>query len=281
MADRHRDVLRHRQIQIDPRRASQQTVHPRRHLLHPEEPKRRTRRESARRRALAQCRRPAEPPRARCPVQVSRQHRAEAAARGDDDRTFRQRRLRAGHVHQRQTQQQLAERQLGLDAVRDRFADAVQDHVARAFGGRGHVVTEGSARVAELDQMFPGAREGLPAGESGRLRHGIAEPRRNHRHQDDGLAGTGAAPRHHDPQPRLKVVEALLGRQRSQEGDQSIDGGESNGELLAAHHPAGVGRQPGKIEADLAQHHPLQHPASLSHPDQRGAPPRPGLPFRS
>ncbi len=264
---RHRDVVRDRQIELQPRRRGDQARQARRQPFDPEDPERPARREGAGRRGLTQRRR--HPHRARglalvapCPVEDSRHDRAQPAAGRQVDRPLGQPRRPPVQPHQRQAQEQLRQRQLGLDPVGDRLFDAVEGQVGPLLAERLDVVAERRPRLAKLDEVLPRAGEQLSAREAHRLRHDVALLRRR-RQDHDRLAGPGAAARVDDAKPRLQIVEALLGGEQPQERDQSIDGREARHELPPDHDPARVDAEARQVEPSLPERDPLQHAAIL------------------
>ena len=159
---------------------------------------------------------------------------------------------------QRQAQQKVAERQLALDPVRDGLFETIEDQIAGPVAERLDVVAERRAGLAKLHEMFPRPGEDLSARQTRRLRDGVPQ-RLRRRHEHDRLAGPRASAGVDDPKARLQIVEALLGREQTEERHQTVDRGEANDELPAERRPALVGGQPRQVEPSLPDRDPLEH----------------------
>ena len=297
IAVRHGDVAARRREQLEARRAREQPHHARRHRLEPEQPeggagvkgalgaavaqgRRRAQRllqrrradRGARARADAGAARSRRQPRGLGAVEILGQHRPQPAARREIEDRARIELARAPVLAlQRQPQQQLLQWQLALDGVRDGVLEPVEDDVARLLRDRRGVVAERRTRVAVLHEVLAVAGEGLPARHAGDPGGGLGQVRRPGRQHHDRLARTGRGPRLQDAQPGLQIVQALLGRQQTEERDQAIDRAEADRDLPAGDHPAPVDRETRQVEPHLPERHSLEHDPSIPHLGRVGA----------
>ena len=206
-------------------------------------------------------------------VQEAGHHRAESPARRHVDRPLGQLRRATVQPNQRQTQEKVAERQLALDPVGDGLFETVEDQIAGPVAERLDVVAERRAGLAKLHEVFPRPGEDLSARQTRRLRDGVPQ-RLRRRHEHDRLAGPRAAAPVDDPEARLQIVEALLGRKEAQERHQTVDGGEADDELPADRRPAQVRGQTRQVEPSLPDRDPLEHRNSLARNPEGFRPPR-------